>query len=577
MTSDTAPRAADLTSAAAQAPAAAGPRPAPIAVAGQETVVLTGSDLTVDQVVAVARRRARVAVSPDALRRVVAAREVVERVLARDEPVYGLNTGLGSFAQYRVSQEQMRRFSFSVVADQTLSYGRLLPAEVVRAMMLTRANGMAKAGVGVRRELVEMLVDALNLGLHPQVRELGSVGESDLAEMAEIGKVLIGVGRAELHGTVLPGAQALARAGLAPIELAPKEALALISANGLTLGRGALVLNDVAELVDSLQIAAALSLEGFAGNLSVIHPGAARLSPQIGPNTAAARLRQLLDGSYLWHPNAARNLQDPLSFRCVPRIHGAYYDALAYVRGELESELNAANDNPAVLIEEEAIVSGGNFDSSALAMAFDLVRLAIANAVKVANERVQKLLWREFSGLPSALATEEGVTNGLKQIGRTCASLAADARSLANPVSLDYVGQLAEGVEDYASMAPSAVRKTSELVALTHSMVMYELIVAAQAIEVRGRGPLGAGTQAALNVLRRHVPVLTDETRWSPDLEGLMEVISNGRLGQSVAERAGERQSLSEQRGPGVLADAEVREIERSEDPTHGATPETTR
>jgi histidine ammonia-lyase len=535
------------------------------------TVVLTGNDLTVDQVVAVARHRATVSVSPDALRQVVLAREVVERVLARDEPVYGLNTGLGSFAQYRISQDQMRRFSFSVVADQTLSYGRLLSTEVVRAMMLTRANGMAKAGVGVRRELVLLLVEALNRGVHPLVRELGSVGESDLAEMAEIGKVLIGVGRAEWHGTVLPGAEALAKAGLAPIELAPKEALALISANGLTLGRGALVLNDAADLADALQIAAALSLEGFAGNLSVIHPGSARLSPQIGPNTAAARLRQLLDGSYLWHPNAARNLQDPLSFRCAPRIHGAFYDALAYVRGEMESELNAANDNPAVLIEEELIVSGGNFDMSALAMAFDLVRLAIANSVKVANERVQKLLWREFSGLPSALATEEGVTNGLKQIGRTCASIAAEARSLANPVSLDYVGQLAEGVEDYASMAPSSVRKTSELVALTHAMVMYELIVAGQAIQVGQRGPLGQGTEAALRVLRRHVPVLTDETRWAPDLEGFMELIANGRLSELVARRAGERQPLSEARPPGVLADAEVREIERSEDPTEAA------
>jgi histidine ammonia-lyase len=535
------------------------------------TVVLTGNDLTVDQVVAVARHRAPVAVSAAALRQVVRAREVVERVLARDEPVYGLNTGLGSFAQYRISQDQMRRFSFSVVADQTLSYGRLLSTEVVRAMMLTRANGMAKAGVGVRRELVLLLVEALNRGVHPLVRELGSVGESDLAEMAEIGKVLIGVGRAEWQGTVLPGAEALAKAGLAPIELAPKEALALISANGLTLGRGALVLNDAADLADSLQIAAALSLEGFAGNLSVIHPGSARLSPQIGPNTAAARLRQLLDGSYLWHPNAARNLQDPLSFRCAPRIHGAFYDALAYVRGELESELNAANDNPAVLIEEEAIVSGGNFDMSALAMAFDLVRLAIANSVKVANERVQKMLWREFSGLPSALATEEGVTNGLKQIGRTCASIAAEARSLANPVSLDYVGQLAEGVEDYASMAPSAVRKTSELVALTHAMVMYELIVAGQAIEVGQRDPLGQGTEAALRVLRRHVPVLIDETRWAPDLEGFMELIANGRLSELVAQRAGERQPLSEARPPGVLADAEVREIERSEDPTEAA------
>jgi len=530
----------------------------------EKRVVLTGSALTVDDIVEVARGRATVAIADEALQSVRLARDVVERALASGEAVYGLNTGLGSFYRYRISPEELARFSFATVADQTSSYGHVLPTEVVRAMMLTRANGMAKAGVGVRRELVELLVAALNAGVHPVVRSVGSVGQGDLSEMADIGKVLIGIGRAEVAGEVMKGDEALRRVGLQPIELAAKEALALISANGVTLGRGALVLNDVADLTDSLQVAAALSLEGFAGNLSIIHPVAARLQPQLGLNTAAGRLRDLLAGSYLWEPGAARNLQDPLSFRCVPRTHGALYDALAYARSTLEAELNAANDNPLVLVEEGKIISVGNFDVIGVAMAFDLLRLAIANALRVSNERVQKLLWRHFSGLPSELACEEGPTNGLKPMGRWCAALAAEARSLANPVSLDYAGQVAEGVEDHASMAPLSVTRTYELVSIAHRMLAHELVIATQAVDMRDVDPLGRGTCSAYAIVREHVPRLNDASEWDPDLDALVEAVAHGGLGERVAARAGDRQELSEHEGPGTLTEAELRSLDHA-------------
>ena len=530
----------------------------------ERIVELTGADLSVDDVVAVARGRAHVTISEEALRRVRLARDVVDRVLGSGEAVYGLNTGLGSFSRYRIPADQLGRFSFTTVADQASTYGGPLPTEVVRAMMVTRANGMAKAGVGVRRELVELLVAALNEGVHPIVRGVGSVGQGDLSEMSDIGKVLIGIGRAEVGGEILSGGEALRRTGLEPIELAPKEALALISANGVSLGRGSLVLNDVADLADALEVAAALSLEGFAANLSIIHPGTARLQPQIGLNTAAARLRDLLEGSYLWERGAARNLQDPLSFRCVPRTHGALYDAIAYARATLEAELNAANDNPLVLIDEEMIVSVGNFDVVGVAMAFDLLRLAITNAVKVANERVQKLLWRHFSGLPSELAIEEGPTNGLKPMGRWCAALAAEARSLANPVSLDYAGQVAEGVEDHASMAPLTVRKTYELVSIAHRMVAHELVIAAQAVDMRHSRPLGRGTAIAYALVREHVPMLRDVAEWSPDVEALVRAVANDELRGRVGARAGERQELSEHEGPGILSEPELRELDQA-------------
>jgi histidine ammonia-lyase len=522
-------------------------------ISANETIVLSGEGLTVDDVLAVARGGARVELDPAALLRVRAARDVVDRVLASGESVYGLNTGLGSLSRHRIPLEEIARFSFATVADQVSSYGRPLPTDVVRAMMLSRVNGMVKAGVGVRRELIELLVAVLNAGIHPVVRMVGSVGQGDLSEMADIGKVLIGRGYATYEDATLQGAKALARAGLQPIALEPKEALALISANGVTMGRGSLVLIDAADLLESMQIAAALSFEAFAANLSIIHPAASRLRPHSGQATASIRLRELLAESQLWRPDAARNLQDPLSIRCVPQTHGAVYDVLSVARGLMEIELNSAGDNPLVVIEEDSIVSVGNFDVTSLAMAFDFVRLGLAHAVAVANERVQKLLWPHFSGLPAMLAAEDGPTGGLRPLGRSFAALASEARFLANPVSLDYRGQLAEGIEDHASMAPLAVSTTSNLVGLAHRLVALELIMAAQGVDLRG-GPsrLGRGTARAYELVREFAGTLRDETEWNANLEGLATLVGEGKLAATVAGAVGARVPLSEHEPPGI-------------------------
>jgi histidine ammonia-lyase len=266
-----------------------------------------------------------------------------------------------------------------------------------------------------------------------------------------------------------------------------------------------------------------------------------------------SRLRELLEESDLWRPGAARNLQDPLSIRCVPQTHGAAYDALSVARGIMEIELNSAADNPLVLVDEGAIVSVGNFDVTSLAMAFDYIRLGIAHAAQVANERVQKLLWQHFSGLPTGLARREGPTGGLRPLGRSFAALASEARFLANPVSLDYRGQLAEGVEDHASMAPLAVSTTSALVSQVHRLVALELIVAAQAIDLRG-GPegLGVGTRRAYVVVREFAGTLVDETDWNADIEGLAKLVGDGDLARRVARVAGSRPALSEHAPPGI-------------------------
>jgi histidine ammonia-lyase len=509
---------------------------------GSGTVMLTGDDLYIEEVVSVARLGARVEVSVAALDRVRQARAVVEQVLERGDLVYGMNTGVGSLARYQIPFESLDHFSAKLVSRHTTHQGAEVSASVVRAMMVTRINGMAKGGVGVRTELVQAFVNALNAGVHPIVRLGGSVGQADLAEMAEIGQVLIGRGEAEFNGERMNGADALRAAGLEPLGLKAKEGLALISANGITMGHGSLVLADVADLLDIFDISAALSMEAFGANLSTIHPEAARLRPHPGQTRAADRLRELLDGSYLLRPGAARSLQDPLSFRCIPQTHGACYDAHAYSRGTMEVEINSASDNPLVLIEDQSIISVGNFDVVALAVAFDLLRVAVAQVVHLANERIQKHLWSQFSGLPTGLAARDG-DEGLRPLGYTSASLAAEARVLANPVSLDYRGQIAEGVEDHASMAPLGVRKTEELVQVARRMAALELTVSTRALELRGRPRLGTGTNVAQDLVSRFGATDSEE-QW-PDVDGLTAAIADGRLIARVAAEIGPLEPVS--------------------------------
>jgi histidine ammonia-lyase len=335
------------------------------------------------------------------------------------------------------------------------------------------------------------------------------------------------------------------------VRLKAKEGLALISANGVTMGHGSLVLADVAGLLDAFDVTAALSLEAFGGNLSTVHPEAARMRPHPGQARAADRLRELLSGSYLWRPGAARNLQDPLSFRCVPQTHGACYDAHAYARGTMEVEINAASDNPLVLLDDQSIISVGNFDVVALAVAFDLLRVAVAQVIHLANERIQKHLWSQFSGLPTGLAARDG-DEGLRPLGYNSASLAAEARVLANPVSLEYRGQIAEGIEDHASMAPLGVRKTEELVGVARRMAALELTVATRAVDLRGRPRLGAGTGVACGIARGFAAADPEE-QW-PDVDGLAAVIAGGDLLEKVAAEIGPLEPVSttgEAVGPG--------------------------
>lgn len=474
------------------------------------TVVLDGRSLTIGEVVAVARERAAVQLAPDALERMRSARALVERVLERGDPVYGMTTGVGARKKVAVPPEEARAFNRALIANHLVGTGPDAPPEIVRATMLRLANALAGGIPGVRPELAERLAAALNAREHPRVRLLGSLGQGDLPAMADLA-----------HGL------------FAGAELEAKEALALVNSNALSTGMAALAVSDAERLLEAMDVAGALDLEAFAANLTLLHPAIAQVRPYRGLAESLARLRRLLEGSSLWEPGAARNLQDPLSFRGLPQLHGALRDALSFARGQLETELNASQENPLVVPDEDRIVSVANFEILPLAAALDFLRIALAPALTTSAERLLKLLQGPLTGLPDGLAPRQGLAeNSLGEHGVTAQALTAEARLLAQPVSYELVTTThAEGIEDRMTMAPLAARRLAEMVELAESVVAIELVIAAQAVDLRRPSRLGTGTAAAHARVREVVPFLGEGDVLLPDLEPVRELVRTRALG----------------------------------------------
>jgi histidine ammonia-lyase len=472
------------------------------------TVVVTGRDLTPEQVVLVARSGERVELAPDARERMAAARAVVEGILERGERVYGLTTGVGARRDVDVAPAEALVFNRLLLRNHLVGQGPPWPDDVVRAALLRLVNGFASGTAGVRPELADRLIAALNNGERPQVRRYGSVGIADLAHGADLALEL-------------------------GIEPEAKEGLSLLNSNSFSTGAAALAIADAERLLDALDVALALDLEAFAANLSVLHPAVAEARPYPGLVATLARVRELLAGSYLWEPEAARMLQDPLAFRSAVQVHGAARDSLAFARGQLEIELNASQENPLLVAEEERFVSVGNFEAVPIASALDFLRIALAPALTSATERSLKLLQPLYSGLTEGLAARDGLAeDALAEFGVAAQAIVSEARLLAQPVSFELSSTTqARGIEDRMTLAPLAARRLAEQAELGARALAIGLVIAAQAIDLRRASPLGAGTQAVY-VLVRGVASFTGEGEpLPPDLEPLVELIRSGRLG----------------------------------------------
>lgn len=495
------------------------------------TVALAGGGVRIADVVRVARHDAPVALAPEARGRVAAARAVVDRLAASDTPIYGVTSALGANTGKPIPESERGAYQLRAVRARAVGIGPRHPRDVVRAIMLARAAGMTAGGSGVSPAVLDALIAMLNAKVHPVVPAIGSIGVADLAPLSHLALPLVGEGEAEFMGETLPGAEALRRASLSPVELAPKDGLALISANAATVGHGALVLHDCAQALDALDVAAALTFEGFRANLSPLDPRVQRARPARGQAAIADRIAALLADGALWQAGAARRVQDPVSLRCVTQIHGAALSALQTARDDVELELNSAADSPLVIAPSGQMLSNGNFHIPALALAFDGIGLALAHVAAACVARCQRMYSPAFSDLPLQLTTLGPGHSGFATIQKTLTALHDRVRHLANPASLDSL-PVSEAVEDHAPMAANVVAKTAATVPLLRYLAAIELITAAQAVDLRrlARASLGRGTGAAYDAVRARVALLVEDRPLGPDVESVAEAIAVGEL-----------------------------------------------
>ena len=476
------------------------------------TVTITGHDLTRLELARVARSREPVQLDAGVRGRMAETRAVVERALETGATVYGTTTAVGVLKRVDVSPEAGAAYSSHMLAHHIVGQGPDAPADVVRGTLLRLVNHLAEASPGVRPELAERLVAALDED-PPRVRSIGSVGQADLAPLAELVTPL-------LEG----------------FELAAGEGTALLDNNAFSTAWAGLALTDAFDLIDVLDAAGALSLDGFAANPSLLHPAIGVVRPYPGVRETLRRLGSLLVGSAIHEPGVARNLQDPLSFRNLPQLHGAARDALAHVDAILAVELNANQGNPMVVADEDRLVSVANFEILPLAAALDYVRVVLASVLGAASERVTKMVYPLWSGLPTGLVPKAGTPEaGLTYLSLAAQSLAVEARLLAMPVSFELVSTThAEGIEDRTTSAPLAARRLAEQVELGHRIAAIELAVAAQAVEVRGTRP-GRGSAASIELVRRHVPFLRMGDH-VPDVEPLAAAIRGRAFSEFILE-----------------------------------------
>jgi histidine ammonia-lyase len=466
------------------------------------TVRLTTADAGITDVLRIAQG-ARVSLEPDAVARIGASRAVVDALVDGPDLVYGLNTGLGHQRDVRVPREALRRYQDLIVLAHDGAIGPPLPTALVRAAMAVRLAGIARGGSGVSLPAAEGIAALLNAGVHPVVPTVGSVGASDLMHMSAIAQVLIGHGRAEVAGEILPGAEALARAGLAPVVLEPKDGLALISANGVSIGHAVLVVDRARRLARAADLVLAVSLEAMAGNPSIVDPAVLAAKPVPGQAAAGALVRAFLDDSELFLPGGPRSVQDPLSFRVGPQVHGAFREFVALLETAVETELRAMDDNPLVDLAGGRIVSNGNFHPMTMALSLDALRPAIAHVGQLSDRRMNHL-WAAVADLfLDAVLVEELIGRGDSLLRYTAAARASELRVTAGPATLD-IGALDLGVEDHATNAPLAARRTDEALGMLGDVLAIELLTSALVVRLRPTGHrVPAPIAAALAALDR--------------------------------------------------------------------------
>jgi histidine ammonia-lyase len=500
-------------------------------------VLLDGNSLTLDALVAIASHGERVGIAPAAIDRVRASRAVVDRCAQGEAAVYGINTGFGSFAEVKIPADSLDALQVNLLRSHAAGVGDPLSVPLVRAMIALRANVLAKGYSGIRPGTLLQLVEFLNRRVHPVVPARGSVGASgDLAPLAHLSLVLIGEGEAWVDdGGRESGAAALARAGLKPTALAPKEGLALINGTQASTALLGLALAGAERLARAADVTAALSIDGRQGSMKPFDPRIHEARGFAGQSTAAANIAALLAGSGInaAHANCGR-VQDAYSMRCAAQVHGAAREAFRFGCEVFDTEANAATDNPMVFSEEGDIVSGGNFHGAPVGIAADLVCIGLAQLATISERRSERLVNPALSGLPAFLTRHGGLQSGLMMAQVTAAALTSELKTLTYPASVDTIPTSANK-EDHVSMSMAAGLKAMRALELAQQVLAVELLCACQAIDLLAPLTSSPPLMRVHDFIRARVPTLDDDRPPSRDLAIITDLIASGELGRASA------------------------------------------
>ena len=471
------------------------------------------------------------ALDPEAAERMRTSRAVIERLVARGATVYGVTTGFGDLANVRIEPGQVAELQRNLVRSHTAGVGDPLPVDVVRAMLLLRANALAVGLSGVRPALAELLCAMLNEAVHPVIPSRGSVGASgDLAPLAHLAAVLIGEGMADTPAGPMPGGDAVRAAGLTPLELGAKEGLALLNGTQLMTAIAALVLYDGRRLAASADVIGAMSLEAMDGTAAAFDEALIGARPHPGQVAVAAHLRELLAGSEIGASHAAseHRLQDAYSLRCMPQVHGAVRDALDQLDRVLAVEMNAATDNPLVFTDGR-VVSGGNFHGEPVALAVDYAKIALAELASISERRTARLVDAHLSGLPPFLSDAPGLRSGLMIVQYTAAALVNELQTLAHPASVDSIPTSANQ-EDHVSMGATGSLHLREVLDRAMTVLAIEALCAAQGLDFRAPMRPGAGLARAHARVRERVAHLAEDRSPAPDIAAARDLLESGEL-----------------------------------------------
>jgi histidine ammonia-lyase len=494
-------------------------------------VELNCETLGLEQIAAVAIGGERVTISPSARPRIAASRKIIEKIIARDAVVYGVNTGFGKLSDVQVPQNKLCQLQLNLVRSHACGIGPPLSEPEVRAMMLLRANVLTLGFSGIRGEVIELVCDMLNRRVHPVVPEKGSVGASgDLAPLAHLALSIIGEGEAFFQGQRFPGAEALRCAQLKPLQLEAKEGLALLNGTQAMHAVGGLALLRARRLARVADVSGAMSLEALKGTPVAFDPRLQDARPHPGQKAVAEHLLALMEGSEirLSHLTDDPRVQDAYSLRCMPQVHGAVRGALAHCEDILLIESASATDNPLVFTQSGDVISGGNFHGAPLALAFDYAAIAIADLMSISERRTDRLVNPDKSeGLPAFLARQPGIESGFMIAHVAAASLVNEARVLAHPASVDNI-TTSGGKEDHVSMGMTGALKLRAIVELAENVLAIELLAAAEGLEHRRPLKAGGGVERAFAAVRKIATPLTQDRTLSGDIAHVAEAIRRG-------------------------------------------------